>query len=450
MKSNSRQLSHRGKRSRKSRFTSLSIVAALSLSGLVLAGASSMQSAHPGNIPAARPRLAGGTSGGAQVARAAGSDQAFHPGMLPVVAGAWTADGPAPIQSGQTVAAPNNSVVGAVKTIAAHPSSASTIYLGAVNGSIWMSADGGTTWTPQTDDNNSLSVGAIKFDPTDGNHTTLIAGLGRFSSLSTAGTLPTALGGPRSGVLLTTDGATWTAPAGGGTGSILDGANITGVAARGKVLLASSDRGMYRSTDTGATFTLISNGVASGLPAGNYFDIAETPSAKVIPDGVVMVSDGSGGVEEWGNNGTFITTISTGSIQDAGSIFDPAGNFYVSLFGGEGVSMFDPTGMLIGGVGAAPGYNLPESIEQDNIGNFFVGNAGVGYVDPTDPTMTFTSQCMQPTDNMDPTTYPPCPVYKFDKTFTLSNTFYPDTEAAPAGNPTASGRGTDWGALVPF
>jgi hypothetical protein len=42
------------------------------------------------------------------------------------------------------------------------------------------------------------------------------------------------------------------------------------------------------------------------------------------------------------------------------------------------------------------------------------------------------------------------PGVKFDKTFTLSNTFYPDTEAAPAGNPTASGRGTDWGALVPF
>ena len=364
--------------------------------------------------------------------------------MLPLVAGTWMAEGPGPIQMGQAAAAPNNSVVGAVKSIAAHPSNPSTIYLGAVNGGIWMSGDGGNTWTPQTDTNNSLSIGAVRFDPTDGNHTTLIAGIGRFSSLGTS--LATAPGGPRSGVLLTTDGSTWTSPAAGGTGSALDGANITGVAARGKILLASSDRGMYRSTDTGATtFALISNGGASGLPAGNYTDIAEAPSAKVIPDGVVMVSDGFGGVEEWGNNGKYITTIFTSAFQDAGSIFDPAGNFYVSLFSGENVSMFDPTGKYLSDPGSGS-FNLPESIEQDSSGNFYVGNAGNdqqpadpscvpsatntcfgNFCDPTPPYQCY-SQCKQPQDGNPGTTYPSCPVLVFDSTFALKHTYYPDTE----------------------
>ncbi len=360
--------------------------------------------------------------------------------MLPLVAGTWTAEGPAPIQKGQAAAAPNNSVIGAVKAIATHPSDPNTIYLGSVNGGIWKSSDGGTTWTPQTDASNSLSIGALKFDPTDGTHATLIAGLGRFSNLAS-------LGGPKSGLLLTNDGTTWNPPAGGGPGSVLDGANISGVAARGKILLASSDRGMYRSTDGGSTFALISNGGASGLPAGNYFDIAEAPAANVIPDGVVMVSDGSGGVEEWGNNGKYITTIFTGGDQDAGSIFDPSGNFIVTLFGDQALAEFDPTGMFTAFVGSGP-FNLPESIEQDNMGHFFNGNAGIGYMDPT--TGIYTSQCMQPADNMDPTDYPSCPVLEFDSTFsTLLNTFYPDTEAAPEDDPTASGRGTDWGALVP-
>lgn len=416
------------------------VVVVLSLSTLLLAAAP-MSSAPGGDTlaPIARQPLAVQTpQQSAPNATTTGAEGDFHPGALPVVSGTWTAEGPGPITSGQAVAAPNNSVVGAVKAIAAHPSDPNTIYVGAVNGGIWKSTNGGTTWTPQTDALNSLSIGAVKFDPTDGSHNTLIAGLGRFSSISSAGTLATAFGGPKSGVLLTTDGSNWAPPPGGGPGSVLDGANITGVAARGKILLAGSDRGMYRSTNTGNTFALISGAPGSGLPAGTILDIAEEPSANVIPHGVVMVSDGFGGVEEWGNNGQFIKTIFTSSSQDAGSTFDAAGNFYVTLFGGESVNAFDPTGKFHGFVGPASGYNLPESVEQDNFGNFFVGNAGFGYKDPT--TGAVTDQCKQPPDNKDPANYPPCPLFEFDPTFSaLLNTYYPDTEA----------RGTDWGALVP-
>jgi hypothetical protein len=233
-------------------------------------------------------------------------------------------------------------VVGAIKGIAPHPSDANTIYVSTVNGGIWKTTNGGGAWTAQTDTADSLSGGPIKFDPTDGTHNTLIAGIGNFSSLASAG-------GPQSGVLVTIDGATWTHPAG---NAALTGTNINGVAAREYavvsgtpqgILLVAADNGFYRSDDGGATFNNpVTNSGPVGLPAGKYFDLAEEPTANQIPDGVVMVSDGFGGVEEWSNNGTFLKSIFTGFGQDAGLAFDPLGNLYVTLFGGQGISKFDP------------------------------------------------------------------------------------------------------------
>src|SRR5260370_18899705 len=103
----------------------------------------------------------------------------------------------------------------------------------------------------------------MKFDPTDKSNNTLIAGTGRFSSDQQFNDGP--LGGPRTGLLRTTDGgASWVPLDGGGT---LVGANIAGVAARGATLLAAVDTadqntllnlGVFRSVDTGAHFERIS------------------------------------------------------------------------------------------------------------------------------------------------------------------------------------------------
>src|SRR5207244_1913412 len=103
------------------------------------------------------------------------------------------------------------------------PTDASVVYIGAVNGGIWktnnaMSAS--PTWQNQTESQKSLSIGAIEFDPTDTSRRTLVAGIGRFSSLS-------GLGGALTGLLRTTNGTTWTAINGGG---VLNGLNISGVA----------------------------------------------------------------------------------------------------------------------------------------------------------------------------------------------------------------------------
>jgi Ca2+-binding RTX toxin-like protein len=191
----------------------------------------------------------------------------------------WVAQGPAPAINAQLAVAPNDPINGAIQTVAAHPTNADIVYIGAVNGGVWRTTDATSTsptWTPLTDNFVSLSIGALEFDPTDATGQTLIAGIGRSSSFG--GT-----GGIQSGLLYTTDGGnTWTEL----NSANLVGENILSVAARGNVLLAGSDpsagfgggmgSGLFRSTDGGASFQLVSGG-ATGLPTGRVIDLVGDP-----------------------------------------------------------------------------------------------------------------------------------------------------------------------------
>jgi uncharacterized repeat protein (TIGR01451 family) len=185
--------------------------------------------------------------------------------------GTWTAQGPGPTRNGQIEnVTPNNEVVGAIHTVAAHPTDSSILYVGAVNGGIWRTRNAtaaSPNWTPLTDNFPSLSIGALEFDPTDATHQTLVAGIGRFSSFGQSG-------GPLTGILRTTDGGdNWTPI----SHPLLTNQNISGVAARGATLLASSTGGgLYRSVDGGINWALVSGG--NGLTAGGIFDLAGDPS----------------------------------------------------------------------------------------------------------------------------------------------------------------------------
>ena len=201
-----------------------------------------------------------------------------------VTAQTWVAQGPGPTTGGQVegMAAQSNPVDGAIHAVLAHPTDPNIIYAGSVNGGIWKTINAGTTWTPTTDFRSSLSTGALAFDPTDITANTLVAGIGRYSSLSSQG-------GARAGLLRTTDGGTnWTQINGGG---ILVGKNISGIAARGNTIVASvniadsftfGNIGIYRSINGGATFTQVSGAGGSGLPLGANYDLATDPSNNSV------------------------------------------------------------------------------------------------------------------------------------------------------------------------
>jgi hypothetical protein len=53
-------------------------------------------------------------------------------------------------------------------------------YVGAVNGGVWVAHDGGTSWTPLTDKEASISIASLALDPT--NSKNLLAGTGSCST----------------------------------------------------------------------------------------------------------------------------------------------------------------------------------------------------------------------------------------------------------------------------
>lgn len=216
--------------------------------------------------------------------------------------GDWVPQGPSPTVFGQVEnVVPDDEVVGAIHTVAAHPTDPDILYIGAVNGGVWRTGDATAsrpTWTRLTDRQASNSIGALVLDPTDPKHRTLVAGVGLYSSYAR-------LGGARLGLIRSTNaGDSWTPITGGG---VLVGKNISGIAARGATIVVSGDVadaftygniGIFRSTDGGASFTQISqgNGAATGLPGGVTNDLVGDPNDSARLFTSVLFANGVGGV----------------------------------------------------------------------------------------------------------------------------------------------------------
>ena len=164
---------------------------------------------------------------------------------VPVPVG-WRPLGPFSIPHGQTYGSgPGSrpSVSGRISAVAVDPGDANHILIGAAGGGLWETKDGGSTWQPRTDNQPSLAMGAIVFDPS--NPAVVYAGTGEGDFFSRLG----------AGLLRSTDGgATWTlhaaAPfAGNGFYDlVVDPLN-------GNHLLAATTIGIYESTDGGAAWT---------------------------------------------------------------------------------------------------------------------------------------------------------------------------------------------------
>src|SRR3974390_152842 len=151
------------------------------------------------------------------------------------VAQTFIPQGPAPssgaldiVQAGDP--AKGGTVAGAVQAILLDPAlGANTIFLGSPNGGVWRSTDGGTTWKALTDNQASLSIASLALDPNDTSGKTLIAGIGLtsngFWNLQNVG-FELGRGGPRIGLLYSTDGGDHWAAMGGAS---LTGQSVIGV-----------------------------------------------------------------------------------------------------------------------------------------------------------------------------------------------------------------------------
>jgi hypothetical protein len=205
----------------------------------------------------------------------------------------FISEGPAPrfgpVYASQSAdAAPNGTEAGAIQAILPDPAlGASTIFAASPNGGIFVTTNNGATWKPLTDNQASLSIASLGLDPTDPTGKTIIAGVGvtdngeysQFNQGAFAGR-----GAAQTGILYTTNGgASWSAL---GT-TTLAGQSVIGVEARGSTILAATfevqdatgptaSYGLYRSTNGGTTFALVSG--SNGLPAGAVTSLVADPS----------------------------------------------------------------------------------------------------------------------------------------------------------------------------
>jgi hypothetical protein len=92
--------------------------------------------------------------------------------ILPADAGTWVSIGPSPIYP----PTPATNWSGRVMAIAVDPGDANHWLVGGALGGVWETHDGGAMWSPRTDDQPSLAMGAIAFAP--GDPTVVYAGTG--------------------------------------------------------------------------------------------------------------------------------------------------------------------------------------------------------------------------------------------------------------------------------
>ncbi len=145
---------------------------------------------------------------------------------------------------------------GRITDMAVDPTDENTVYAAAAEGGVFRSFDGGQSWTPLFDDQPALAVGAIAIDPVNPN--VIYAGTGEVNP----GGGSVAYGGV--GLFRSSDqGGTWTHLGLDETGAIgrivIDPTNSNRifVAAMGQLWEDNPERGVYRTTDGGATWTQV-------------------------------------------------------------------------------------------------------------------------------------------------------------------------------------------------
>lgn len=233
----------------------------------------------------------------------------------------WTPIGPAPIVSSlipNGLDPGNTPVTGRIAAIAADPTNANTIYVAAAGGGVWKTTDGGTTWTPLTDNQATLSMGAIAVAPSNPN--VIYAGTGEADN-----SIDSFYG---RGILKSTNaGATWTLLSGNAGVNEFDRRNIAKIVVDptnpNTVYVAltwgtengiwPSSYGIFKSTDGGQTWTNTTASITTD-PSAFFTDLVLDPTNPRTVYAAV---------------GNFIGNAANGVYKstDAGTTWSIAGNF---------------------------------------------------------------------------------------------------------------------------
>ncbi len=153
--------------------------------------------------------------------------------------GDWVNLGPIEQPGNAGTGQPNGN--GRVNAIAFHPTDANMLYVGAPAGGLWISDDGGQSWTNKTDSLPTLGVSSILVDFNDPN--TIYIGTGDRDAGDS----------PGMGVMKSTDGGNTWSPSSNGMGNETVGRMIMHPDDANTILAATSG-GIFKTTDGGANW----------------------------------------------------------------------------------------------------------------------------------------------------------------------------------------------------
>lgn len=140
-----------------------------------------------------------------------------------------------------------------IATIKFDPNNPSIIYLGAAFGGVWKSTNGGTTWLAKSDNEVSLSSGALAIDPANSNNVYYGTGEATYSAASYYGR----------GLLKSTNGGdTWVNYTSGLASTTYFSRLVIRPNHSSELLaaLGSSSGGLYRSTNAGQSWFVVVSG----------------------------------------------------------------------------------------------------------------------------------------------------------------------------------------------
>ncbi len=181
--------------------------------------------------------------------------------------------------------------IGRVDFIKFHPTNYNIIWVGAPSGGLWKSTNGGVSWSTNTDLLTVVGCSDLVIDPTNTNIMYLATGDRDYTATNSIGILKSLDGG----ITWNSTGLTW---------SVRDYHRIGKIVihpTNSTILFATTNIGIYKTTNSGNTWTLIQS--------GNFGDIEFKPGAQAT----IYASTRSGGLFYKSNNtGTSFVNITSG------------------------------------------------------------------------------------------------------------------------------------------